>query len=69
LLSGHGAFAAQLRHAVQTPRRDPVRRYDPVLFGSDRGPATARIVAKKFKEGGERPDVWEYVADIAAGPC
>lgn len=34
------------------------------MFGSDWEPATARIVAKKFKEGGERSGVWEYVADI-----
>jgi hypothetical protein len=26
--------------------------------------ATAKIVAKKFKEGGERSGVWEYVADV-----
>ncbi len=36
----------------------------PPMFGSDWEPATARIVAKKFKEGGERSGVWEYVADI-----
>jgi len=34
------------------------------MFGNDWEPATARIVAKKFKEGGERSGVWEYVADI-----
>lgn len=28
-------------------------------------PATATIVAMKFKEGGERSGVWEYVADIS----
>jgi hypothetical protein len=34
------------------------------VFGSDWEPATAKIVAKKFREGGERSGVWEYVADI-----
>lgn len=34
------------------------------MFGSEWEPATAKIVAKKFKEGGERSGVWEYVADI-----
>jgi hypothetical protein len=34
------------------------------MFGNDWEPATARIVAKKFKKGGERSGVWEYVADI-----
>jgi hypothetical protein len=34
------------------------------MFGRDWEPATAKIVAKKFKEGGERSGVWEFVADI-----
>jgi hypothetical protein len=34
------------------------------MLGSNWEPAMARIVAKKFKEGGERSGVWEYVADI-----
>jgi hypothetical protein len=34
------------------------------MFGRDPEPATAKIVAKKFKEGGERSGVWEYVADV-----
>ncbi|MFL5822673.1 MAG: hypothetical protein ACJ764_04450 [Solirubrobacteraceae bacterium] len=34
------------------------------MFGRTWEPATARIVAKTFKEGGERSGVWEYVADI-----
>jgi len=34
------------------------------MFGRDWVPATATIVAKKFKEGGERSGVWEYVADV-----
>jgi hypothetical protein len=34
------------------------------MFGHDWVPATATIVAKKFKEGGERSGVWEYVADV-----
>jgi hypothetical protein len=34
------------------------------MFGRDWQPATAKIVAKKFKEGGERSGVWEYVADV-----
>jgi hypothetical protein len=34
------------------------------VFGRDWEPATAKIVAKKFKESGERSGVWEYVADI-----
>ncbi len=40
------------------------------MFGSEWEPATAKIVARKFKEGGERSGVWEYVADItpASGP-
>jgi hypothetical protein len=40
------------------------------MFGSEWEPATAKIVAKKFKEGGERSGVWEYVADVtpASGP-
>lgn len=37
------------------------------MFGHDWEPATAKIVAKKFKEGGERSGVWEYVADITPG--
>ena len=34
------------------------------MFGHNWAPATATIVAKKFKEGGDRSGVWEYVADI-----
>jgi hypothetical protein len=34
------------------------------MFGRDWVPATAQIVAKKFKQGGERSGVWEYVADV-----
>jgi hypothetical protein len=34
------------------------------VFGHNWEPATAKIVAKKFKEGGERSGVWEYVADV-----
>ena len=34
------------------------------MFDRDWEPATARIVAKKFKEGGERSGVWEYVAGV-----
>lgn len=34
------------------------------MFGSGWEPATARIVAKKFRESGDRSGVWEYVADI-----
>jgi hypothetical protein len=34
------------------------------MFGRGWEPATAKIVAKKFKEGGERSGVWEYVADV-----
>ena len=34
------------------------------MFGRSWQPATAKIVAKKFKEGGERSGVWEYVADV-----
>jgi hypothetical protein len=41
-----------------------VNRYDPNVFGHNWEPATAKIVAKKFKEGGERSGVWEYVADV-----
>jgi hypothetical protein len=37
------------------------------VFGGDWKPATAKIIAKKFKEGGERSGVWEYVADITPG--
>ena len=39
-------------------------RYDPSVFGHHWEPAKAKIVAKKFKEGGERSGVWEYVADV-----
>jgi hypothetical protein len=35
------------------------------MLGHNWEPATATIVAKKFKEGGERSGVWEYVADIS----
>ncbi len=35
------------------------------MFAHDWEPATATIVARKFKEGGERSGCWEYVADIA----
>lgn len=38
--------------------------YDPRMLGRSWEPATAKIVAKKFKEGGERSGVWEYVADV-----
>ncbi len=34
------------------------------MLGSNWEPATARIVAKKFKEGGERSGAWEYVGDM-----
>ncbi len=34
------------------------------MFGRDWEPATATIVAKKFKQGGERSGVWEFVADV-----
>ena len=36
------------------------------MFGGSWEPATARIVAKKFKESGDRSGVWEYVADVTA---
>jgi hypothetical protein len=39
-------------------------RYDPSVFDRNWEAATAKIVAKKFKEGGERSGVWEYVADV-----
>ena len=35
------------------------------MFDRNWEPATAKIVAKKFKESGERSGVWEYVADVA----
>jgi hypothetical protein len=35
------------------------------MFTHNWVPATATIVARKFKEGGERSGSWEYVADIA----
>lgn len=35
------------------------------MFTHNWVPATATIVARKFKEGGERSGTWEYVADIA----
>jgi len=35
------------------------------MFTHDWVSATATIVARKFKEGGERSGAWEYVADIA----
>ncbi len=34
------------------------------MFSHNWEPATAKIIAKKFKEGGERSGVWEYVADV-----
>ena len=34
------------------------------MFGRNWEPATAKIVTAKFKQGGERSGVWEYVADI-----
>ncbi len=41
------------------------------MFGRDWKPATAKIVTAKFKQGGERSGVWEYVADITpeSGPA
>lgn len=39
--------------------------YDAHMFGHNWEPATAKIVAKKFKEGGERSGVYEYVADVS----
>jgi hypothetical protein len=40
------------------------------MFGRDWEPATATIVAKKFKESSSTSGVYEYVADIspASGP-
>ena len=37
------------------------------MFGRDWEPGTATIVAKKFKESGDRSGVWEYVADVTVG--
>ena len=34
------------------------------MFGRDWQPATAKVVAKKFKESTETAGVYEYVADI-----
>jgi hypothetical protein len=34
------------------------------MLGHDWEPATAKIVAKRFKEGGERSGAYEYVADV-----
>jgi hypothetical protein len=34
------------------------------MFGRDWELTTAKIVAKKFKESGDRSGVWEYVADV-----
>lgn len=34
------------------------------MFGHDWQPATATIVAKKFKESSGTSGVWEYVADV-----
>jgi hypothetical protein len=34
------------------------------MFGHDWEPATAKIVAMKYKEAGERSGAYEYVADI-----
>jgi hypothetical protein len=44
--------------------------YDSRMFGRNWEPATATIVAKKFKESSGTSGVYEYVADIspAAGP-
>ena len=38
--------------------------YSRWVLGRDWEPATAKIVTAKFKQGGERSGVWEYVADI-----
>jgi hypothetical protein len=38
--------------------------YARAMLGRDWTPATAKIVTAKFKQGGERSGVWEYVADI-----
>ena len=38
--------------------------YDPSVFSHNWEPATAKIVARKFKESGDRSGVWEYVADV-----
>ncbi|HEY1989138.1 MAG TPA: hypothetical protein VGG43_06735 [Acidimicrobiales bacterium] len=35
------------------------------MLGNNWEPATATVVAKKFREGGERSGVWEYVADVS----
>jgi hypothetical protein len=34
------------------------------MVGHSWEPATAKIVAKRFKEGGERSGAYEYVADV-----
>jgi hypothetical protein len=34
------------------------------MFSGEWETASAKIVAKKFKESGERSGVWEYVADV-----
>jgi hypothetical protein len=50
---------------ADSSKRGQVDRYDPSVFGRNEWErATAKIVAKKFKEGGERSGVWEYVADV-----
>ena len=40
------------------------------MFGRDWKPATATIVAKRFKESTETSGTWEYVADVSptSGP-
>ena len=37
------------------------------MFGRDWEPATAKIVAKKFKESTETSGTYEYVADVSPG--
>jgi hypothetical protein len=64
------------KHAVAEPigvTATPARGsliYGRRVFGRDWEPATATIVTAKFKQGGERSGVWEYVADITpeSGP-
>ena len=37
------------------------------MFGRNWEPATAKIVAKKFKESTETAGTYEYVADVTPG--
>jgi hypothetical protein len=61
----HSRHEASSANAYRLPAERQEEGYDSRMLGHDWEPAKARIVAKKFKEGGERSGAYEYVADVS----